>query len=284
MQLEQPLAPVLQRARGARSIRLDGRHPAKSITLVGRRTNVRSPTATEGVRQLTSAGEEAERGRDDRDPPDLGPGEILHDLFIVPRAVVRKWAERTNQTDQAKIAYLGQHLASVLTAVPGEGSAARGHDLIDGSEVKSCSRADQLGRCNGCDSPVPAWRPSCGRAVRPISIERPTRTGSSPSVATAELDQLLGGPRVLFILSDRTHDRERHPGPGLGGLAATSFDHGYFGLFIRDYYDEQLPGKGHPCRAGQPPPADVRLPDDEPGSDLRRAPDRGRQRRTRGSS
>ncbi len=33
--------------------------------------------------------------------------EILQDLFVAPRAAVRKWAERTSQTTQAKTAYPG---------------------------------------------------------------------------------------------------------------------------------------------------------------------------------
>src|SRR5258708_7374455 len=99
--------------------------------------------------------------------------EILRDLFVSPRAAVRKWAEITEQTAQAKTAYLGQHLASVLTGIPGEGTAARGNDLVDGTEVKTCSRADQPGSCKKCDAPVPAWRTACG-ACGSKDIDRKT--------------------------------------------------------------------------------------------------------------
>lgn len=171
------------------------------------------------------------------------PEEILEDLFVAPRAAVRKWAERTNQTTQAKLAYLGQHLASVLTAVPGEGTAARGHDLIDGSEVKTCSRADQLGSCRECGAPVPAWCSSCG-GCDSTNIDRKTDSHWIFAVRSeAELEQYLTDPRVVLVLLDRTHEQTdirvraweiwpEHP------------DHAYFRLFLQDYFENNYLVKG----------------------------------------
>jgi MamI restriction endonuclease len=162
--------------------------------------------------------------------------EILRDLFVSPRAAVRKWAEVTEQTAQAKTAYLGQHLASVLTGIPGAGTAARGHDLIDGSEVKTCSRADQLGSCKKCDAPVPAWRIKCG-SCGSTEIKRKTDSHWLFAIQSeAELDQLKTLPRVLFILMDRTHNNN--------DIRIRAWEvwpedasHAYFVDFARDYYE-----------------------------------------------
>jgi hypothetical protein len=161
--------------------------------------------------------------------------EILRDLFVAPRATVRKWAEITNQTTQAKTAYLGQHLASVITAIPGEGTAARGNDLVDGTEVKTCSRADQLGRCRSCDAPVAAWREECAECGS-TDIERKTDSHWLFAVRSeTELEQYLAEPRVLFILFDRTHH--------LKDIRVRAWEvwpahpsHRHFGDFLTDYY------------------------------------------------
>ena len=82
---------------------------------------------------------------------------------------------------------------------------AAGVDLADGSEVKSCSRADQLGACKDADclSPVlphEAVCPQCGGS----SI---TRKDDSHWIlvikSKQELDQYLEGPRIVLILFDR---------------------------------------------------------------------------------
>jgi hypothetical protein len=169
--------------------------------------------------------------------------EVLNDLFVAPRAAVRKWAETTNQTTQAKTAYLGQHLASVLTGVPGEGTAARGNDLVDGSEVKTCSRADQLGKCQDCDAPVPAWRVECG-SCGSGEVERKTDSHWLFALRSEpELRQLMEDPRVVFILFDRTH--------GNSNIRVRAWEvwpahesHRHFGEFARDYYENNFLLKG----------------------------------------
>ncbi len=178
--------------------------------------------------------------------------EILRDLFVSPRAAVRKWAEITNQTAQAKTAYLGQHLASVLTGVPGEGTAARGNDLIDGSEVKSCSRADQLGKCKKCGAPVAAWRTACGNCGS-SDVERKTDSHWLLSVRSeAELQQLMDDPRIVFILSDRTHDNN--------DIRVRAWEvwpkdesHAHLGEFARDYYENNYLKKTKPAPANLHP-------------------------------
>ncbi len=53
-----------------------------------------------------------------------------------------------------KVGYPGQHLVSLVTGMPGERTGARGNDLIDGSEIKSCSRVDQVDECKVCKNKV----------------------------------------------------------------------------------------------------------------------------------
>lgn len=51
------------------------------------------------------------------------------------------WQNVTQQTSQIDSGYLGQHLVSLVTGIPGRGRGSRGkgHDLVDGSEIKDAS-------------------------------------------------------------------------------------------------------------------------------------------------
>ena len=130
--------------------------------------------------------------------------ECIEDLYLDPRNLVRKWSQITNQTCQIRMAYPGQHLASVITGVKGIGTAARGDDLSDGSEVKTCSRADQLSECNSCKAKVLVWQkecPICGS--RDINIKTDSHWIFSIR-SEDELDLLLEKvPRIILVLFDK---------------------------------------------------------------------------------
>ena len=129
--------------------------------------------------------------------------QCIIDLFVTPRNLINKWSDKTNQTSQVRLAYPGQHIASVVTGVRGIGTAARGMDLSDGSEVKSCSRADQLGRCNKCGAPVMravSICPVCGS--RDIETKEDSHWIFSIR-SEEELSTLFDAPRVLLLLIDR---------------------------------------------------------------------------------
>jgi predicted RNA-binding Zn-ribbon protein involved in translation (DUF1610 family) len=79
---------------------------------------------------------------------------LLDELVLTPRIKALEWSKLTKQTPNMKIGYPGQHLASLITGVEGARTGARGDDLIDGTEVKSCSRVDQLDTCNSCKNKV----------------------------------------------------------------------------------------------------------------------------------
>ena len=109
---------------------------------------------------------------------DLNSSEaLLRDLFIDLKSRVNYWAAITKQTAQARMAYVGQHLTSVVTGFPGGRSGARGYDLIlpngQFAEIKTCMRIDQLGFCNNCSARVAGIEgtcPQCGSS----DVTRPT--------------------------------------------------------------------------------------------------------------
>lgn len=84
--------------------------------------------------------------------------ELIKDLFVDLCSKVNKWAALTQQTSQARMGYIGQHLTSIVTGLPGSKTGARGDDLVhqDGkhSEIKTCYRVDQLGECKKCHTKV----------------------------------------------------------------------------------------------------------------------------------
>lgn len=90
---------------------------------------------------------------------------LLNDLYIELRRKVNYWSALTDQTAQARMGYIGQHLVSAVTGFKGGKSGARGKDLVISSseyaEIKTCSRVDQLGVCRSCHSPVSPIETKC---------------------------------------------------------------------------------------------------------------------------
>lgn len=128
---------------------------------------------------------------------------MLLDLVLKPRRDLIRWAKITKQTPHLKIGYIGQHLASLVTGVEGSRTGARGHDLRDRSEVKSCSRVDQLDKCKSCGAAVARLEhkcPKCGSE----SIKRNNDSKWLLAVKNEdELRYLLNEtPRTIFILTD----------------------------------------------------------------------------------
>ena len=87
--------------------------------------------------------------------------ELLKDLVLLPRLKALEWSKITKQTPNMKIGYPGQHLASLALGMEGARTGARGDDIIDGSEVKSCSRVDQLDTCADCGKKVLRLESNC---------------------------------------------------------------------------------------------------------------------------
>jgi hypothetical protein len=128
---------------------------------------------------------------------------LLIELVLQPRIKALEWSEITKQTPNMKIGYPGQHLASLVLGMEGTKTGARGNDIVDGSEVKSCSRVDQLDTCNDCDEKVLRIEsncPNCGS----INVKRmddskwlfTIRSENDLKVLTQDVD------RVVLTLAD----------------------------------------------------------------------------------
>lgn len=129
--------------------------------------------------------------------------ELLQELILEPRINALKWSEITHQTPNLKIGYPGQHLASLITGIKGKKTGARGDDLEDGTEVKSCSRIDQMDKCKDCKSPVARFEKTCLNCGS-FNIDRKDdskwlftiRSENDLKVLTEDV------PRILLILGD----------------------------------------------------------------------------------
>lgn len=100
---------------------------------------------------------------------------LINDLYIDLRKKVNYWSLLTDQTPQARMGYIGQHLVSAVTGYKGGKSGARGKDLVisdtEYAEIKTCSKVDQLGKCKNCGSPVSPNETRCS-FCRSDRIER----------------------------------------------------------------------------------------------------------------
>jgi len=62
---------------------------------------------------------------------------FLKEMYFERRQDIFEWAQITKQTPLIETKFLGQNLVSLVTGILGKGTAARGYDLSDGSEVKN---------------------------------------------------------------------------------------------------------------------------------------------------
>lgn len=129
---------------------------------------------------------------------------LIKDLYIDLRAKVNAWSKITQQTPQARMGYVGQHLVSVVTGYPGGKSGARGYDLVIDDErhgeIKTCYRVDQLGSCNACGAVVSSLETECA-VCSSTSINR--KDDSKCLIAIRNNDEfakLLDPYRYYFVL------------------------------------------------------------------------------------
>lgn len=171
--------------------------------------------------------------------------ECLHDLYIEPRRNLFKWSQITGQTPQVRLAYPGEHLAALITGVEGAGTAARGDDLLDGTEVKSCSRADQLSECRDCGEKVLVWQEECPECESDnINIKTDSHWIFSIR-SEKELDLYLNKvPRVILMM----FDRESHETDEIRLRAwEVDPDQWYYRAFLRDYFENNYQVKSNPA-------------------------------------
>lgn len=127
---------------------------------------------------------------------------FINEIIIEPKHALTKWAAITNQTPAAKIGYIGQHLTSLIIGVQGTGTGARGDDLADGSEVKSCNKVDQVDKCKNCGGRVLRMETQCS-ACGSTKIDRKADSKWLFSIRDQhELDQYKNLDRVVLLLMD----------------------------------------------------------------------------------
>ncbi len=133
---------------------------------------------------------------------------VLDDLYVSLRRAIAKWAAVTNQTPQARMGYIGQHLTSVVTGYPGGRSGARGRDLIlpngKSGEIKTCYRVDQLGSCKTCGHAVASIElacPNCGAAGVDIDRKDDSKWLITPK-SEQELEALFEAEWFYLVLFD----------------------------------------------------------------------------------
>lgn len=128
---------------------------------------------------------------------------FIYDMIIIPRQLAHKWSAITNQTPNLKTGYPSQHLASLIVGMKGTATGARGNDISDGSEVKACSKVDQMDTCG-----------NCGRGILRSDLRCPY-CGSDDIVRNNDSKWLIGirsedelrialdeTPRFIFIVTD----------------------------------------------------------------------------------
>lgn len=128
--------------------------------------------------------------------------QFIEEIIITPKHSLSKWATITNQTPAAKIGYIGQHLTSLVTGVCGTGTGARGDDLADGSEVKSCNKVDQVDKCKDCGARVLRMEQNCSNCGS-NNINRKDDSKWLFSIRDEhELNQYKNLDRVVLLLMD----------------------------------------------------------------------------------
>lgn len=127
---------------------------------------------------------------------------FINDIIVNPKQTLHKWSEITRQTPSFKLGYIGQHLASLITGVQGSGSGARGDDLCDGTEVKSCNKIDQLDKCKECGGRVLRYENKCSYCGSD-KIDRRNDSKWLFSVRTKEeLEQYKTLDRLFLLITD----------------------------------------------------------------------------------
>jgi ribosomal protein S27AE len=127
---------------------------------------------------------------------------FLQDVYLHFRRELVKWAEITRQTAIVDPEYISMHFVSLFLGISGTGTAARGFDLSDGSEVKSSSRVEQLGKCKNCGAAVMAFEEKCGFCGS-TNIDRKYDSHWIFSLKSEEeVQKLLSRPALYLVLLD----------------------------------------------------------------------------------
>lgn len=83
---------------------------------------------------------------------------LLQEQVVEQRNRMHYWNRISNQPAQIDSGYIGQHLVSIITGIPGGGMRGKGFDLQDESEVKTANFLDSLDQRNATR---PRWNFQC---------------------------------------------------------------------------------------------------------------------------
>lgn len=127
---------------------------------------------------------------------------LLRELVVQPRVKAHEWSNLTKQSPALKIGYIGQYLASLILGMNGSRSAARGKDIVDGTEVKTCYKVDQADECKDCGNRVMRLETECP-ACGSFNILRRNDSKWLFNVRNkTELENLENTNRILLTLFD----------------------------------------------------------------------------------
>lgn len=175
---------------------------------------------------------------------------LLKDLYIDLRRKVNYWSTLTDQTPQAKMGYIGQHLVSAVTGYKGGKSGARGKDLIisdtEYAEIKTCTKVDQLGFCVDCKMPVSPIETVCSFCGS-TNIERKDDskwliniTEETPNDSTLEDSEdvltNIAKPKYYFFVLFEFENIRDHDSPIIITIYQVDPKQNGFVLCMLDYY------------------------------------------------
>jgi len=131
---------------------------------------------------------------------------LFQDLFLDVWEDLQGWKNITGQTAQPDSGYIGQHIASLITGIEGEGYKGKGNDLSDGSEVKTASTLSSTDR--------PRW--------------------NHRIVSDQDVEDWLDQPNIIYILIDKnTNDNIR-----LRVWVVDTASDDQYSQVVRDWHDE----------------------------------------------
>lgn len=127
---------------------------------------------------------------------------LLEELVVQPRVKAHEWSDLTKQSPALKIGYIGQYLASLVLGMEGSRSAARGMDIVDGTEVKTCYKVDQVDECKVCGHRVMRSESECPSCQSSDILRRNDSKWLFSVRNEEELKNLENTNRILLTLFD----------------------------------------------------------------------------------
>lgn len=171
--------------------------------------------------------------------------QLLRDLYVDLRNKVNEWAEVTQQTPQARMGYIGQHLVSVVTGYPGGKSGARGYDLVmengEYGEIKTCCRVDQLGKCKDCTRAVSSLEKECSYCGSKNILRKDDSKWLLGIRHDDEFKKILDPQRYYFVLFEMQDIKDVNNNNIVVSIWEVNPRNKGFAYWMMDYYLNERP-------------------------------------------